>query len=479
MRLKILVLIFSLLPVLSSAQKGSLLSLLSDPAMAHSSVSLCILNSVNGETVFEYNPDKSLAPASVLKLVTSAAALEVLGPGHTFRTTLCYTGALNRKTGRLTGNIVIKGGGDPSLGSENFRDHYCDFLNRWVTDIRNSGIKKVDGKIISDDSYFDFQPVPAKWLWEDAGNYYGAGAYGLSVFDNTYSIRFRLSEGSKPVISGISPPECKYVIDNYLVSEGTTDNGYVFAAPYSKQGWISGKIPAGNEDFVLGASIPDPPLLLAEILTNMLDSAGIAVTGKPSTTRLEKEQINDFKVISEILSPPLNEIIEVLNHESVNLYAEHLLKEMAKASGGKGTTEEGIAIVKSFLLGSGVNISGLFMEDGSGLSPLDAVPARVLSEVLYSMKHKGKFFTEYYASLPEAGNEGTLKSCFRDTVFQNNLRAKSGSMTRVRSYAGYFRTLSGKEMIFSIIVNNYSGPSVKIISGIEGILKEAIMNNQE
>ena len=177
-----------LITCLAYSQERAIQLFLSDSSMMHASVSLCIKDADNGKTISDYNPDRSLIPASVMKLITSGIALELLGPQHNFKTIVGYTGLLNKRTGRLSGNIIIRGGGDPALGSEYFEDHYQDFLNRWVIEIKKTGIKSVDGKVITDDSYFDFLPVPAKWQWEDIGNYYGAGVYGLSVFDNTVEI---------------------------------------------------------------------------------------------------------------------------------------------------------------------------------------------------------------------------------------------------------------------------------------------------
>jgi D-alanyl-D-alanine carboxypeptidase/D-alanyl-D-alanine-endopeptidase (penicillin-binding protein 4) len=180
-------------------------------------------------------------------------------------------------------------------------------------------------------------------------------------------------------------------------------------------------------------------------------------------------------IIAEVTSPPLCDIIEVLNHESVNLYAEHLLKEIGKTIGNMGTTEAGIQVLYRFLEDSGVNSDGIFIEDGSGLSPMDALTSRGLAELLVFMKNKAKYFNEFYNSLPEAGKEGTLKNYFKNPVFDSNLRAKSGSLTRVQNYAGYFKTISGNEMVFSILVNNFSGTSKRIIAGIEEILQETIL----
>ncbi len=477
---KLLFLIIIFFPCLLCGQVKSLNLLLSDSSMLHSSVSLSIIDAGTGVPVLEYDADRSLKPASVMKLFTTAAALELLGPDHKFKTIVGYTGNFDKKTGILNGNIVIRGGGDPALGSEYFRDHYSGFIGDWVSEIKKLGIKTINGRVIADDSYFDYQPVPAKWLWEDTGNYYGAGAFGLSVFDNTYDIHLRsFADSTLPVITGIFPEEVEPELMNRLIAAGSEDNGYVFAVPYDRNAWLDGSIPPKMEDFVLKAAITDPPLLIARILDEKLDSEGIIIENKPSTFRIENSMAGkDIALITETESPPLKDIIEVLNHESVNLFAEHLTRELGKVYKNKGSTLAGIEAICSFLNDSaGIDTKGMFMEDGSGLSPVDAVNSHDIARLLLYMKNRGKYFSEFYSSLPEAGKEGTLKNHFRDPVFNTSFRAKSGSMTRVRSYAGYLKALSGKDLIFCIIVNNFSGPSGEIISGIEEILKETIQNN--
>jgi D-alanyl-D-alanine carboxypeptidase/D-alanyl-D-alanine-endopeptidase (penicillin-binding protein 4) len=169
-KLVFIVLLFKTLNI--NCQEGAVMKLLTDSAMLHASVSIKIINAEDGGTLFEYNSQKCLIPASVQKLITTAAALEILGPEFRFKTSLGYTGDFDRKTGVLTGNIVITGGGDPALGSSYFADHYGNFMQDWITSVKKLGIKKIEGRVISDDSKYDFQPVPAKWLWEDLGNYY-------------------------------------------------------------------------------------------------------------------------------------------------------------------------------------------------------------------------------------------------------------------------------------------------------------------
>ncbi len=449
-----------------------------DSSLMHASVSLCVTDAATGSTVLEYNSAKSLVPASVQKLITSAAAIEMLGPDYTFRTQVGYSGTLDTVTGLLKGNIIIKGGGDPSLGSENFSDHYKDFLGSWTDKIISSGIKKIEGKILTDDSFYDFQPVPPKWLWEDGGNYYGAGVYGLSVFDNTYEIHLNTTSGNRRVkITGVKPAECSYMLTNRLIADGTTDEGYIFSAPYNYSGWIEGSVPPGKEDFIIKASIPDPPLLLAGILTNRLVQAGIQVSDEPSTVRKEGiKSYDNFFLLSETTSPTLAEIAVVLNHESVNLYAETFIKELGRKFANQGSTAAGVGVIMNFLKIHGISTDGLFLEDGSGLSPLNGVSSGTLSDILLFMKRDGKYFPEYFSTFPEPGKEGTLKRQFLDPAFNSRLRAKTGSMTRVRSYAGYLTTLKGNEMAFSIIVNNYSGSSAKLLMGMQEILKQIILN---
>jgi D-alanyl-D-alanine carboxypeptidase/D-alanyl-D-alanine-endopeptidase (penicillin-binding protein 4) len=476
--------IYTLLTVLLitislSAQQSPLDKFLGDSTLLHSSVSLIVADQTTGKAITEFNSSKSLIPASVMKLVTTAVALEILGPDYTFKTRIGYTGSINRRSGKLTGDIIIQGGGDPCLGSKYFPQYYDGFINKWIDEIKKLGIKKIDGRIITDDSYFDFQPIPGKWLWEDAGNYYGAGVYGLSVFDNTYEIHFNTaSDTLHPAIQYIVPAEIKTQLSNRLTASGTTDKGYVYSAPYSNTGWLEGSIPAGKADFVLKASISDPPLLLATIITSGIEKEGINVSGEPTTVRLELNSISsEIFPVTETSSPPLSSIIEVLNHESVNLYAETLVKEMGKKLKNSGTTNAGVEVIKEFLEKSGINPAGMFIDDGSGLSTLNAINAREHANLLIYMKNKSMYSGLYYNSLPEAGVEGTLKYYFRDPVFASNLRAKSGSMTRVRSYAGYFTASSGKKMVFSIIINNYTGTSRYMIGLIEIFLKDIILNN--
>lgn len=448
---------------------------LNDPSFANASISFIVTDASGNDTILEHDSGRSLKPASVLKLIVTAAALEKLGPEHTFRTTLGYTGKISKR-GKLTGDIVITGGGDPAFASSNFPEYYKEFPDEWISGIKAIGIKKIKGRVITDDSYFDYLPIPAKWLWEDAGNYYGAGVYGASVYDNTRQIHLNTT-GAIPVITSLSPGDSRLEFSNRLKAEGTSDKGYVFEAPYSNSGWLAGTVPANKEDFILKASISDPPLLLAEIFNESLINSGIKISGDPTTTRHEKKNISaTATTISTITSPPLDSLLVILNHESVNLYAETLLKELGKKLRNEGSFESGIRAEYDFLREAGVDTTGLFLVDGSGLSPVNGTTAGNLASLLIYMSSRGKYFPEYLNSLPEAGREGTLRRYFQDPAFAGTTRAKSGSMTRVKSYAGYITTMSGRKLVFAMIINNFTCPPARVNQLFEEVLKELIMN---
>lgn len=454
-------------------------TLLQNNRLGAASVSMTVMELSSGRIVAGTDMQRVLIPASVQKLVTTAAALEILGPDYTFTTTLFYTGRLNKTDGLLTGDLVIRGGGDPALGSERFISYYGDIVGNMTAAVREAGIRKISGKVIADDSFYDYNPVPALWVWEDIGNYYGAGAYGLSVFDNTLRIYLKTGKrGSQPEIVKTEPVIDRLNITSYLVAEGNTDKGFVYSAPYGTEARIFGTVPEKKDEFILKASIPDPPLLLAEMLSERLSSAGIEVNGRATTARLSGCKSNgETTELMTIWSPPLAEIVKIINHESVNLYAEHLVRQLGFATSGSSTTAAGTAALTGFANRLKLTTDGIFLEDGSGMSPMNSVTSLFMASLIRHMLTLSDNAALFRTSLPQAGVDGTMKNYFRDSFFTGRLRAKSGSMTRVRSFAGVFTGMSGKEFTFCIIVNNFSIPASDVIALIEDTLKELIKSN--
>ena len=448
-------------------------SFLNHPDYRNASVGILVSEVETGNTVFELNADKLLIPASVMKVVTSATALKILGPDYRFQTRLGYSGKI--ENGVLKGDLIIIGGGDPALGSEYFTNHYFapHFLETWAQKVREAGIKRVEGRLILDTSMYDSEKIPPTWVWEDMGNYYGAGASALSVYDNLFRIRFR-----SPAAAGL-PTE---IVSTYPEMERLTwknevrssdinrDLAWVFGSPLDGTRVIRGTIPKNRRAFTIRASNPFPEQLLADDFLNHLGRAGVFVSGR---TIAEELGNSAFRQIYATESPTLAEIVKVVNEESVNLFAEHLVKQMAAEKTGLGSREEGLRIIAQFWKEKGIGTSQLFMEDGSGLSHFNALSPEFMNSVLRYMALTASGSTEFLGSMPSAG-QGTLHH-FNPQLFPGKtLLAKSGSMTRVRCYAGYLQTNSGKNLTFTFMVNHFSGSHLQLISEMEKLLAELL-----
>lgn len=460
---------------LSSGQKSALEAALADTALTGTSWSICIADAKTGETVFEYDAERNLAPASVTKLFPSAAALTLIGHDYCFKTEVLMSGEFNRRKGILEGDIIIQGGGDPCLGSPYFSDHYGDVIDSWVTALREAGVVHVKGRVAASESIYDYNPVPGGWSWADLGNYYGAGVYDINFNDNVYNIYVTgYNEGTPATIDSVSLFGRGMHIKNYLTSSGTSDRGYVYNAPYSNDAWISGSVPA-DRSITLRASMPDPPGIIVRHLTERLRAAGIKVDGTPSDQRIDIRGLDITPVVTT-LSPPLSEIVKVTNHESVNLYADQLRKHLGYHLLESGTFAAGTEVIKSFLDSAGCEPDRALMLDGSGLSPNNGISARLTACLLVYM-HTSSDSSYFISSLPAAGESGTMKNFFRSDLFKGRVVAKTGSLSGVRAFGGYAITQSGKTMAFTMIANGFTAPWRQVTDRMEKIIGELIINH--
>jgi len=436
--------------------------------LANTSVCITVSDNKTNEILIESKPQLSLVPASILKTITTATALEVFGPDFRFQTTLSYSGTVRHDT--LFGDLQIIGGGDPTLSSEYFPESKR-FLEEWVKALQDKHIKVITGNLILDATIYEPHLIPNTWIWEDIGNYFGAGASGISVFDNIYKIHLK-SEGvaGKPTkVTGINPEIPNLELTNeVLSSDSNSDEAYVFGSPEDNKRVIRGTIPKNRTDFVVKASVPNPSILLSSELRKILSESGIVLSGE---TKYEKVKNGSSNQLSVIQSPPLRDIIKVTNHESVNLFAEHFLKHLAFKENGLGTTEDGCKFVMQFWKEKGLDMTGFFMNDGSGLSRFNTITANQMVNILNYMKTKSLYSNDFYESLPTAGN-GTLTAFSTENFPNDCLHAKSGSMTRIRCYAGYLTTESGRQLSFAVMLNNFSCTMGEATRKIEELLTE-------
>lgn len=452
--------------------------LLQAPYMRGASFSLVVKDVQEGRTVYSYDTDRLQSPASVLKTVATATALEILGEDYRYPTTLEYDGIL--ENGTLEGNLYIKGSGDPSLGSSHFAPGQNKFLSTWIAALQKAGIKHITGSVISDESIFDTEGVSIKWLREDMGNYYAPGSYGISIFDNMYKLSLQTgAAGTRPVLKGTEPDIPFIRFKNYLkAAPVSSDSAYIIGAPLDDVRYLYGVLPANREAYVLKGDIPDPALYLARYLTDQLQQKGIRVDGSPSCYRIEVEENRwkkgERKEIVTTYSPTLREIASVCNHVSHNLYADALVKtvglqykprrnEMISSFG------RGVQVVKEYWEKKGLDVFPLRMNDGSGLAPADKVSAGFMGELLVYMATESAVSDAFIASLPQAGIEGSVRNFLKESKLQGKARLKSGGITGVRSYAGYI-TKDGKTYAVAVFSNNYSCPMSRMTRALEKLL---------
>ncbi|MDR4504131.1 MAG: D-alanyl-D-alanine carboxypeptidase/D-alanyl-D-alanine-endopeptidase [Candidatus Scalindua sp.] len=450
-------------------------------ALKHAQWSVYAEYADTGENIADFNGEKSLAPASGLKVISTGVALILLGESFRFETSLHYDGKIS-DTGVLHGNLYLVGGGDPTLGSDQVKGSpdLEKVMKTWAESIKKMGIRQITGTVIADISFFDQDTVPDFWTWSDIGNYFGAGSSALCIHDNLYYLYFKPGSlaGDSAEIIRTEPRVEGIEFDNHMRTGkiGSGDNGYIYCAPKQRIATLRGTIPAGVDEFAIKGSMPDPPLFAAQYLTEFLVQSCIPVSG-PATVINRHQRYHNTKKICTIYSPPLTEIIHITNKKSVNLYAEQLVKMIARKGTGIGSTKRGIKIIEKTLKSLGIDTGGLSLFDGSGLSRNTMVTAKICARFLSAMA-KQKSFGTFYDSISIAGDpndRGHVKRFGAGTPVACNARVKTGYIKGVRSHSGYIRSHSGRLISFSLICNNFSSP-INIIDTIhESVLVKLAM----
>jgi len=455
---------------------GAISTLAKDSSLKNASISFIVKDLDSNIIISEYNPNLSLPSASTMKVVSTAAALDILGSYFKFETKIMYDGYIDSNN-VLHGNIYIKGGGDPTLGSKYFKEKYGLFMSSWVHEISKLGIDSIAGSIIGDASFFSDEYVASTWSWGDIGNYYGAGVSGLTIYDNT--VKFEFSSG--PLARDSTFVDCFYpytpdlIIDNRVKASNTKkDLAYIYGGPNNPIRMIKGTIPKGQVEYVVKGSIHEPAYVTAFELESALWEYGISVGGNATTIRRMKSSGNYFeserKDVFITKSPTVSQIVYWTNLISNNLYAEHLLKHIGVKKYNDGSVFSSTLAVTKYWSSKGIDMTGFYMNDGSGLSRSNAITASQLVGVLEYMKLKSKYSKSFLSSLPVAGKTGTLRSIGKKTKIAGNLKAKSGTMTRIKSYAGYVKSASGRNLAFAIVINNHNCTSFQIKKKLEIVM---------
>lgn len=465
-----------ILNCLSQSNKA-IQTFLATPGFENATIGVCI-KKISGEELVSHNKKELITPASTMKIITTATALELLGDDYRFKTIILS----NTKNPQ---HIIIRGYGDPTVGSTYMSESPRLFLDTWTTKIKNSIDINLPVEIEVDDSYFGYKGVSDKWIEEDLGNYYAAGAYGISVFDNTYKLYFNtMNSRSTPTILK-TEPEMKDIIFTNKLTTNTTgrDNGYINGEPFSNNRKLVGNIPGRRKSFSIKGDIPDPGQYLAETIAKKLTENGVKVA-RSYTTRINRHNQNigdlvladiHYKEIYQQSSVPLKDIIRVINVKSNNHYTEHLIRAIGRADediANYTTTDAlttGIIRTKKFWESKNIQVNPLLMYDGCGLAPDNKISPELLCDILLYMQKESLYKTPFLASLPQAGKEGTVQNLLKDTRLEGKIFVKSGSISNVQCFSGYYIDGDNK-YAFSVMVNNYNSPRKQVVKAIENLL---------
>lgn len=421
-------------------------TMMADPVLKNATWGFVVYDPVTKKVISSYNETTPLVPASTTKLLTTETALSLLGENYRWMTQLEYSGEID-ENGVLNGNLYIVGSGDPSLGTNKAGAwSYKDIVADFVSGIKNEGIKKVNGNIVIQTALFkgNLSRLPENVVWLENNNYY-------------------LPVGTT---KEINPANEKLIVKKSLTT--AADKKFFYVSPYANQMVYAEKY---DGDGTLTTKLPDAPAYLANSFKANLIKSGVGVTGKVSP-KMTDAAPESRKKISVYQSPTLADIVYYTNQRSDNSLAEALLKTVGFQKMGDQTSETGRIVVNNHLKDIAFDLEGLNYMDGSGLSRSNKVTP--ISQVKYLSSLMGsKFYKTYFDSLPIGGQSGTLKSMFL-AEGNGQVFAKTGTLNKVKTLAGYLKTNSGKTLCFSLMVNNYAGSVSQVKSKMEAILKPAL-----
>ncbi|GAO44279.1 putative D-alanyl-D-alanine carboxypeptidase [Flavihumibacter petaseus NBRC 106054] len=414
-----------------------------DTALRYAGWSVVVADANTGKILTERQGDLGLPAASTQKIFTSIAAYALLGRQYQFETKWGYTG--NIRDGVLSGDLVLMPSGDPSFGSWRYAGSRPEvILDSLVAAVKKAGIVRVTGKLRIMHIRWE-NSIPDGWIWQDIGNYYGAGAYALNWRENQFDLVFESPDkiGEQTKVISTRPAFLEgFGVRNEVLSgaAGSGDNSIIYLAPGADSGWVSGTIPVREKGFEVSGSLPDPERQFLAELRQQLNRNGVPVLQEGGPASDQQTTLWTYR------SPPLDSLNYWFLRKSINLYGEALLKAIAGKAGHTASTASGVEVLRNFWQQQGIDQHAIMVIDGSGLSPQNRITCRSLvSALLYAAKQP--WFPGFYASMP----------------VYNGMRLKSGSISGSRAFAGYHRSANGREYVLAVVANNYSCSSSQIV----------------
>jgi D-alanyl-D-alanine carboxypeptidase/D-alanyl-D-alanine-endopeptidase (penicillin-binding protein 4) len=437
------------------------------PRFARAHWGLHVVSLATGRTVFSTNADKSFVPASTTKLFTGALALDRLGPDFRIRTSL-RAAAVPDAHGTLRGDLVVFGRGDPGFNVAAAGGDWDRALAPLVDAVRRSGVRRVLGNLVADESFFRGPAQGSGWEYDDLPWYYGAEVSALSVNDNAIDVVVRpAAKIGRPAEVFLFPSTRYVAITNHTrtVAAGVARSLAVARAAEANQITARGTVPRDARNATESLAVRQPARWFGEELKRALGRQGIAVRGHVQVRSADLAEPaavpgpgNELE-LGGCDSAPLRELLPRMLKPSQNLHAQLLLLQAGAAGtrvAGETSEEAGLRALNEFLGRAGIARDEARFQEGSGLSRHNLVTPRALVRLLtYMTEHpQAAVFRD---SLPVAGVDGTLRTRLRGTPAEGNVRAKTGTLSMVHTLAGYLTTAAGEPLVFAVMLNHYAG----------------------
>jgi D-alanyl-D-alanine carboxypeptidase/D-alanyl-D-alanine-endopeptidase (penicillin-binding protein 4) len=470
MRLKLLFLLSflglsnSLTPQISGEKRlhDYVTSIINDNNLKGAFFSIKLLDFETEQTIFEHNSSLKMIPASIQKVITTGIGFVNLGDSYTFKTSVYYAGTVSADS-VLDGNLYIVGGGDPSSGSKNFPESEPETVfNKIMYGLKNAGISKINGRIITDDSYFKgtrstSETVHPSWEWEDIGSAYGTGVHGLNFCGNAFTINLS-SKTSAEVAVALEYPYTEFIMpkiipDIMIIHKDSLPDIAAFSSPETDKYLIRGDMPAGKE-LAIECALQNPAEIFRFWLTDYLIRHGIVVYN--NVYIVDSTFNGNRRPVVEIESAPYHELAKFTNYVSNNLFADVIFRTISKTQTGEASFSKSAANMNNLLQRLNLNTQNVRIVDGSGLSRHNLTTAEFMCEYLRTIK---LYVPDFHLFLPSPGTaKSTLRYFMSSYSNKNNkerIFLKSGSMTGTLNYAGYIINKKGETMCVAIMTNNF------------------------
>lgn len=446
--------------------------IINNPALHHAFTSIQLEEYPTEDVIYSLNPEKLMVPASNLKLFTTISSLILLGPDYHYRTYLYRDGSIDN--GILTGNLYLKGSGDPTLSTQIDSENYFNLFQVWTDSLKSLGIRQIDGTIVGDDNAFDDLGLGSDWSWGDLSYYYTAQSSALSFNDNCIDLIIVPDDSIGMNARIMTKPLENYlkIINNiYTVSGDSVTKIDFYRHLGGERVILNGMIAIDADTIKERIPVDNPTNFTLNAFKVILEKNGISINSLSDLDDMPFQcpDYDKMHLICVHESIPLSQIVKTINKYSQNFYAEQLLKTLGCELKRDGSAQSGIAVEKEWLNTIGINPEDLAVIDGSGLSHNNLVKSKHIVQLLRTIRNH-QDWEIFRESLSIGGQDGTLQYRLKDSNAVGHIYAKTGSMSNVRALSGFIRAVNGHEYIFSILINHYSASANEIENLLDRIV---------